>query len=358
MSSANVAALSRGSNSYDLVRFIAAAMVLYSHHFPLTGRPEPYVPFYGEKYGELAIGIFFSLSGFLIYRSLRKNGDWSRFLAARCLRIMPNLVVVMLLTSLVTMIYFHNTANIFGHIKYAVQNSLIAVFGAAYLIPGVFEQSTLPAANGSLWSLHYEIALYAVLFLVFSFGRWVWVWALAGLVLLNAPVWVAEPRTFSFSFEHSVLIKLVQLFFSGVLLGCVWDYLNKKSVSAGLIGLAGVLGCIILIPAFPHISAVRAICIAAATVGLGALPLMARFGKWGDPSYGMYLLAWPIQQFCIIYIQNFWASMLVAFILTVAGGYLTWNLYEKRCMQQVGRLADIFHRWANRLLRRPVAGNP
>jgi peptidoglycan/LPS O-acetylase OafA/YrhL len=85
----------RARNSYDFVRFLAASAVLFSHHFALSRIPEPAVPLYGEDFGKLAVEIFFSLSGFLICRSLQKTTDWAQFVSARFLRIFPNLTFTM-----------------------------------------------------------------------------------------------------------------------------------------------------------------------------------------------------------------------------------------------------------------------
>ena len=74
---------SRAANSYDFVRFCAASAVLFSHHFDLSGLPEPQVPGFGEDFGEVAVEVFFCLSGFLICRSLQKSAGFARFAAAR-----------------------------------------------------------------------------------------------------------------------------------------------------------------------------------------------------------------------------------------------------------------------------------
>ena len=55
------------ANNFDVLRLAAAALVLCSHSFVLTGHSEP-------RIGELALGtlgvvVFFGISGFLIARS-------------------------------------------------------------------------------------------------------------------------------------------------------------------------------------------------------------------------------------------------------------------------------------------------
>ena len=72
--------------------------------------------------------------------------------------------------------------------------------------------------------------------------------------------------------------------------------------------------------------------LALGVIGLGSSKAMSRFSAGGDASYGMYIFAWPIQQFSILLIPDFWTSMLVAFVTTVAVGYTTWHAFERRAI--------------------------
>ena len=56
-------------NNFNALRLIAAVMVLVSHCFALTNRPEPLASISNESFGELGVSIFFAISGFLIARS-------------------------------------------------------------------------------------------------------------------------------------------------------------------------------------------------------------------------------------------------------------------------------------------------
>ena len=56
-------------DSFDLLRAAGALLVLVSHSFALTGRPEPAVPG-AASFGGLGVAIFFSISGYLIALSL------------------------------------------------------------------------------------------------------------------------------------------------------------------------------------------------------------------------------------------------------------------------------------------------
>jgi peptidoglycan/LPS O-acetylase OafA/YrhL len=88
----------------------------------------------------------------------------------------------------------------------------------------------------------------------------------------------------------------------------------------------------------------QSLAVAAATIGLGSSRAMAWFSKGGDASYGMYVFAWPVQQFSLLLIEPFWLSMLAAFLTTTALGYGTWHAFEKRALSYRDRFAQIFRR--------------
>ena len=87
-------------DSFDLLRAVGALLVLVSHSFALTGRPEPVVPGVAS-YGGLGVAIFFSISGYLITLSWHRDPRLGAFLVKRSLRIFPALFVVVLLAAFV-----------------------------------------------------------------------------------------------------------------------------------------------------------------------------------------------------------------------------------------------------------------
>src|SRR6187455_1951063 len=79
-------------NNFNLIRFLAALMVLVSHSFVLsTGRSqlEPFGALLGMNLGNMAVGVFFAASGFLVTGSLLSRQSFSDFVVARALRIYP-----------------------------------------------------------------------------------------------------------------------------------------------------------------------------------------------------------------------------------------------------------------------------
>jgi peptidoglycan/LPS O-acetylase OafA/YrhL len=330
---------SRAENSYDFVRFCAASAVLFSHHFDLAGRPEPAVPGYGEDFGELAVEVFFCLSGFLIFLSLQKSRGWARFICARFLRIFPNLAFVLVVSSAATFLWYRNHDHLWSHVVYIVENLLLFLRGVTDDIPGVFADAGQPAVNEPLWTLPYELWLYALVLLIFIIcGRRSGTGVLLGALLLGIG-WTATPVIGEFEIGplgSLDLFRLGSFFLSGAALAVVWPRIEERAL---MIGVVGLIGTFLVRNLLPIDTMFHSLALAAAVIGLGSSKTMSWFSKGGDASYGMYVFAWPVQQFSLLLIQPFWLSMLAAFLATTAIGYGTWHAFEKRAMSYPARLA-------------------
>ena len=159
------------ANSYDFVRFCAASAVLFSHHFDLSGLPEPQVPGFGEDFGEVAVEVFFCLSGFLICRSLQKIAGWIRFVAAQVPAHLSDLAFVLVASSVATLIWYRNYPNLGAHAGYVSDNLLMFVNGVTQVIPGVFTDATRQDVNDPLWTLALRaLAATSLLALMFAAG--------------------------------------------------------------------------------------------------------------------------------------------------------------------------------------------
>lgn len=331
---------SRGGNSYDFVRFCAASFVLFSHHFDLAGRPEPQVPGLGEDFGELGVEIFFCLSGFLICQSLQRNPDWAHFIAARVLRIFPNLAFVLVVTSVVTLVWYGNYANLWAHADYVIGNLLLFVNGVTLTIPGIFTDAVRAAVNEPLWTLPYELWCYALLFLMFAVSsRRSGICVIVGVLAIGI-AWTATSAAGEAnvdSLNGPDFFRLGAYFLSGSTLALFWPRIEKNALAIGFAGLAGAFAVRNLAPVDTILVSLALAC---AVIGLGNSGAMGWFSKGGDASYGMYVFAWPVQQFAHLLIGSFWLSLVVAFLTTTAIGYGTWHGFEKRAMAHRGQMAE------------------
>src|SRR5262245_44159743 len=155
----------RRTNNFDALRFALAAVVLWSHTFPLSGRPmDPLFRLSRQiDGGSLAVEAFFIVSGFLVAQSWEVDPSALRFLLKRGLRIVPALLASLVFGALIVgplasaqpvQSYFASGAP-WWHFLGVVLNRHLA-------IPGTFPDNPLPAAmNYSLWSLRFDFGGYA-----------------------------------------------------------------------------------------------------------------------------------------------------------------------------------------------------
>lgn len=335
---------SHARNSYDFVRFCAAVSVLFSHQFDLAGFAEPRVPFYGEDFGQLAVAVFFCLSGFLIAQSLEKNNDAARFLAARVLRIFPNLTAVLVITSAVTLIVYGNYAHLWQHLAYVGRNLTMFVGGTVFIIPGALTDTVRQSLNDPLWTLPYELWLYAALFVVCMAGpRWRGYAILlvgGGLSLLRLAS--ADDVTIG-PLEAEDLVNLGSYFFAGAMLSLGWQYCEHRTVAIGAAGLA-----VLAVVVWCKLTVLQPIALAACVLGLGGSRAMGWFARGGDASYGIYVFGWPVQQLMLHLIGSFWWSFAASVAAAVAVGYATWHGFERRALSRRDGLADTIRRMSRR----------
>lgn len=174
-------------NSMGLVRYYLALAVLIAHFNTLTGSC---VWFPTSSYN--AVGGFFALSGFLIYRSYLRHRNLKTYLIGRGRRILPPYVFIVLLcafglvavSTLPAKEYFFNPQ----WLRYLICNLTFLNFLCPEL-PGVFQNLPLHAVNGSLWTMKVEVVLYLsvpiVAAVVFWLGRRVkWCGSVAVCVLI------------------------------------------------------------------------------------------------------------------------------------------------------------------------------
>ena len=89
------------ANSFGVLRFLLASLVLVSHAYMFTfgtSDAEPLHGWIGRSLGESAVQVFFILSGILVAQSFERSASVIDFATARVLRIFPALIVCVVLT--------------------------------------------------------------------------------------------------------------------------------------------------------------------------------------------------------------------------------------------------------------------
>ena len=333
----------RQANNFDLLRILFAWFVIVSHSYVLNGdgATDPLFVVTNSNFLFSFIGVkgFFIISGYLIFKSMMVSTSIFEYMVKRVLRIFPALAVVLLVTLIaVYFIYPSNLPPFFNNKQvYAYFLGNLILFKPHFFIQGIFSGLPTSAINGSLWTIEYEFFFYLFIllfffirshtkFLKFALAVVIAIFLMVRLLLYD---WTVQTHFF---IPLEPLFDLGIYFLMGSLLSC-FDFdaiMYKHKIAAVLL--------IVLIAAIyfgvGH------------TVVYVTLPfLVIYFGKQtsrvatfvhasiGDPSYGIYLYAFPLQQFIIYWFRP---STLMLFIASTIGafifGYLSWILIEKKAL--------------------------
>lgn len=330
-------------NNFNLLRFTAAFMVLFSHSFALStgdANTEPLRAWLAMTPGSIAVDIFFVASGFLVTGSLMARQNVLQFLVARALRIYPGLIVAVLLTTLVVGLFFSTYA--FSEFitlretwSYMFHNmTLVAPRGILFSLPGAF--SSVPWAgvvNGSLWTLPYEVRMYAllavvwvVLSLLLKGARQVWAGRVSILIAVAALAWHFGSRGDS---QITAGPQLTAMFFIG---SAMYAYRNRIPMSWPLfLAACGITAVAALDSAtffYSYMVTLPYMVMFVAYVPGGAI---RGFNKIGDVSYGLYIYAFPVQQVSVALIPGIgpWELLAVSSAGTLALAFVSWHLIEK-----------------------------
>lgn len=317
-------------NNFNLLRMLAATGVLVSHAYPISlgsGTPEPLQSMLrGTALGTVCVMVFFAISGFFIARSFSQKRSLGGFLSARALRLFPALSVILALTVMVGLFLTTAPTSKFwpAAADYYLRN--ITLFFLRYDLPGVFETNPFgPAINGSLWTLNYEVLCY--LGVVFC--------GLAGIL--------ARPSRFASMLVVFLLVygmvdifgahvrieKLMQLALPFAIGMAFWVWRAQVILSWRLVGMMVVLTAILWsTPIFPA-ALVLALSYTVFVIGFARIPLIERYCRVGDYSYGTYVYAFPIQQLVAATgVISPLVNIALALPATLICAVLSWHLIE------------------------------
>lgn len=333
-------------NNFAVLRIFAALLVVLSHSWALSGNhPEPIVALTSGHLtgGSLGVMMFFSMSGFLVTASYLRTQSTLAFLEARMLRLFPALaaclVFGMLIGAVVTTLptyEFWTNANTW---LYLFKNMLLDL---RFDLPGVFEKNPLAnAVNGSLWTLPTEWLMYCMIAVLGTLAIMrshaatsaLLVTAIASLYFMPETV-----RKLPLSPPPELAINM-QAFMVGMLF-----QLNKERVKWSLPWVAAL--CVLAIlkahaPAVGPFVVMLAISYTTLWFALAAPVKLYRADGWGDPSYGLYVYAFPIQQWLVHSNVGIGPYRLAALSIAIATplAYLSWWLIEKRALDRKGILS-------------------
>lgn len=299
------------NNNLDIMRFMAALMVIFSHALPIS-RGAAYADILSEwtdgrlSFGALAVGIFFVSGGFLIAKSAERKNNYADYFKARCIRIFPQLIFV----TVVLALFAGPILSVLSPGEYYSSPGtwrylLNGIFVLQHNLPGVFTENIYGATvNGPLWTLPVEFLCYIMCFMALKLG----ILSKKGFRFTILPAIIVGIISTCFASTFLItVIRPVMLFYIGM---GMYVYRDKILMDDRL----GILSCVlfagcVLIKAdmaamylfFPYMIYYLA---------FGLKYKCSNFGRRGEFSYGMYLWGWPAGQI----------------VCMAAGGEMNWML--------------------------------
>jgi peptidoglycan/LPS O-acetylase OafA/YrhL len=319
-------------HGFDYLRILLAWGVLFFHSFALTGvRGAPFA-----QLGELTVPSFFALAGFLIAGSLERSRTVAGFFTLRAVRLGPALAFEIVLSALILgpLVTTAALGDYFAAPEF--RSYFLNLIGwPHYYLPGVFTDHPMQQVNGQLWTLPWDLVCYGGVALLAVIGlirrpKLVLALLLAVVAMRTAMAFVPATRGM-----WSAGAKLAVAFSAGLTLYLLRDRVPRS--------LPLMLGCVVLVwltsSRMPTAN-LAMLPLAYATIWLGQLDPPATWiaGK-ADYSYGVYLFAFPLQQWVqtVPMLRVWYLNASVATVLAFGCAAISWHLVERPVLRRKRR---------------------
>lgn len=329
--------LKRGNNNLDIIRLLLASMVIYGHapcFIDATGRVDFIANLVHFTYsGNLAVIMFFFISGILVTNSLLVKKNWKIFLLTRLFRLIPGLIFVSLIMGLISFAFTeHSFVNYVKlMLDYVYKNTLLniqfTIDGVSFLhnehpLDGRFAESI----NGSLWTIPIEFRMYLMILSIWFISKSIYSKLMPILMIIGllSPIIFIEPLL-----GDGEVRFLIPSFMLGALYAYYKDTINLNwQVAIGLFLLTNIVeGPIIK-------SWLYVVAFNTTMIWVSGTKLLTYFKIKHDISYGVYLWGWPIEQLVGYFMPwlHYWYFIVVSIALTFVVAYISCRLIEEPSM--------------------------
>lgn len=327
-------------NNFDLLRLLFAVSVFFWHLYVLSEAPA--LEMFSHLFSaNIAVKGFFVISGYLVMMSYEKSSSLLDYAAKRVRRIYPAYTAVVLTCAIagtvVTTLPLTDYVGA-GLLRYLAANLVFLNFLAPAL-PGVFGGQPYAEVNGALWTLKIEVMYYVfvplIAWLLARFGRWRTIVSLYLLSVLysvamielyartGAEVWIQFQR--QLPGQLSYFLVGVALYFSRDRLRGRWGALVATALAMFFVMIATADPIVRVL--FEPL-ALGVIVISAAT----ALPHLGNFARYGDFSYGVYIIHFPVIQTLVasgLFADKPWVAFWISLAVVAALSALCWHAVER-----------------------------
>lgn len=318
-------------NNFDFLRLVLAISVFCSHYDILMGTPLVNFPFSLPR----TVSSFFVISGLLIFRSYCRSSSLKSYARKRLFRIFPAYLLVVLLSAFLFLPFsalqtcdYLSSSDLW---KYLAANALTLNFLHPDL-PGVLDGE---AVNPSLWTIKIELLLYCLVPLLacFCVGRRRGVSIVLAVILSAIAVflrWNAD-RTGVGAYDLvGKWTSLCACFMAGV---AVFLYHKEMAKYKWYLCVPAVVAIVAdgYVADFFHSFSLGVLIYVVAF----SFPLLNKFGRCGDFSYGIYLFHAPIIRLTQCAGWNVsWGNFIIVLLVVLSSAFLSWRFFEKRFLSR------------------------
>jgi peptidoglycan/LPS O-acetylase OafA/YrhL len=284
-----------------------------------------------------AVKAFFVVSGFLIFMSYERSATMRSYFLKRARRIYPAYFTVVMLCAVslwaVSSLPIDRYLS-FDLLKYVFSNLAFLNFLHPGL-PGVFEGFRYPVVNGALWTLKIEVMFYVsvpvLVMLCRRFGHFrmlavIYLASVCYAFLLND---MADARS---SALYRELARQLPGQLSYFVAGAFFYYflpLFERYVAYFLLLALSVL----MVDSYIALPLLEPLALATVVSFFGLFIYAGNAGRYGDFSYGIYILHFPVIQLLLYggwFSNSAYEFLATAMAVTLLASVAMWHLVEKR----------------------------
>ena len=328
------------ANNFDLLRlgFATTVVLWHCHVLSQADALKVLAPFFSA---DLGVKGFFVVSGFLVLKSCDQSSSLRSYFGKRARRIYPAYCAVVAAAFLLGAAFTALPLGEFllgGGFSYLGWNLVFLNFMSPTL-PGIFDANPWREVNGALWTLKIEVMFYALVPLLLALCR-----RLGALRVLLALYALSVIYTAMLLHLHASDGRLIwaqlqrqlpgQLtyFLVGGALYLYFDWAQKNWRALGAIAAVSFLIC--WLSGDPRADALfqpLALGIAVIFAAYG-LPYLGNAARFGDLSYGLYIIHFPLIQILVArgyFAANPWQAFFVSVAASVLLALVCWRVIER-----------------------------
>lgn len=342
-------------NNFDLLRLIGALFVVIGHiYYTYFGRPGDWFSrVSGVQHGALlGVGIFFVISGYLVWQSRSRSASVVDFALKRAFRIIPALVVCVLILAVVVFPF-----SSLSLASYLLSREMLGFLLNIFIFP--YNNCVAPIAQGyvtgcnllgATWTLIFEVLLYMIVGALGYVSRTLQlrflVTALVVLLILFAHRDIDQSIEFNLKFYgvsvfyiHNRGFAFVALFIVGALLNFIPKEI-LKSREILIVATALYIGSFYTDPTTYLLAQSITLPFIVVGIGLRRFRLADIVVLTGDLSYSIYLYHFPIMTLTWIALHNALPAVgltVVALTIIFVVALLSFNFVERPALNFIHR---------------------